>query len=46
MITDPIDASDFFTFYSFNQLPGIKGAITRPNPIPIKMEATNNRAMS
>jgi len=35
--------SDFDTVYPFNQFLETKGAITRPNPIPIKMDATNNR---
>jgi hypothetical protein len=36
--------SDFDTVYPFNQFLDTKGAITRPDPIPIKMDATNNRA--
>ena len=32
------------TVYPFDQFLETKGAITRPEPIPIKMDATNNRA--
>ncbi len=36
--------SDFYNVYPFNQFLETKGAITRPAPIPIKIDATNNRA--
>jgi hypothetical protein len=35
--------SDFDTVYPFNQFLETRNAITRPDPVPVRMDATNNR---